>query len=484
MSWPLNNLPASHLNKSTARHLAKFFSGWELTTHLDLEMWHFDRHGGSISGNLADLSLSEGRDIYLLALYAGSDHPSLKHGYDKRYELETVGSALVNLDASRLMVCQPAATGFYDLLSKAIGLAFAQPDSIYGWFKFHQRMLIDHRRFAFGYEPIIHAITIRAMASTEGPQALARDDLAVGLAIDHCLSLTDFDASPEATAMGLAALIETISSIPNRAQPAQWKHTIIRRYSGLYAHLWRLQGHGVDVVAAKLQERLQLVVPTLLPEASSHQVAWMIKMSMACFIAPFPHSWAAAGIEIGDFLGCSLLDEELFGNVRAAAYNTALDPFVRKEGQGNLYPKLALDFLGRVDPDVYAPHQFDREGSRCTPWNQRAPDLAIAHEKVNQLMQRDIWHPALQGDKLAGVMLEDSAIEGIKQYLQSGGKANQRRAEALLQRYPKLSGVFARTITKVSEVRRLAVITKLTRDEVQGLPGPLRDAVFSVDLGL
>jgi len=484
MSWPLNNLPASHLNKSTSRFLSKFFSGWELSSHLDLEMWHYDRHGGSLSGNLDDLTLSEGRDIYLLALYAGSEHPSLMHGYDKRYELETVGSSLINLDVSRLLVCQPAAVDFDALLNKTITQAFTQADSIYAWVKFHQRMLVDHRRFAFGYEPIIHAITIRTMAAHVGPEALARDDLDVGLSIEHCLALTSFHAKPEDTAVGLAALINAISSIKDRAQPPQWKHTLIRRFSGLYAHIWRLQGHSIEAIAAKLQERLQLLVPTLLPDASAHQVAWMIKMTTACFVAPFPEAWAAAGIEVGDFLGCSLLDEELFGNVRATAYSTALDPFVRKEGQGNQYPKLALDFLGKADPDIYSPHQVDREGSRCTPWNKRAKDLAVAHDKINKLMERDIWHPALQGDKLAGVMQEDAAIGGIRQYLQTGGKANQARAEALLQRYPNLAGVFAKTITRGSEIKRLAAITQLSREQLGELSGELRDAVFAVNLGL
>lgn len=484
MSWPLNNLPANHLNKPAARFLSKFFIDWELTSHLDLEMWHYDRHGSNAVSNLIDLKLYEAREIYLLALYAGSEMPSLKHGYDKRYELETVGGALTKLDVSRLMVCHPNATGFDQLLEKVIETAYQPVLNIYEWLDFQEQMFVDQRRFRFGYEKVIQAITVRALALHADPAVQRTDSIKVELDYAHCEALTSFDADPKSTAAGLAALIETISSIKDRSQPAQWAHSLIRRFSGLYAHLWRLQGHSIESVVDKLRSRLQLVVPTILPQATGHQVDWIIRTTMACYVAPFPHAWAYAGVEVGDFLGCSLLDDELFGNVRAAAYNTALDPFVRKEPQGHQFPKLALDFIGKADPQIYNPHLVDREGSRVTPWNKRVTGLAEAHEKLNLMMEREVWHHALEGEKVVGVMQESAAIEAIKQYLQTGGKANQARAEALIKRYPGLADVFARTVTRGSEVKRLAAIVRMTREQLQSLPGNMRDAVFTVDLGL
>lgn len=484
MSWPLSSIPDSHLNKPTSRFLWKFFNDWEITSHRDLEMWHYDVHGGRPVTNLVDLTLFEGRDLYLLALYAGSEFPSLKHGYDKQYELQTVGSTLVHLDASRVMVCHPKATGFDQLLDQVIKTACSAEENIYGWYAFHDRMFVNKRRFRFGYEAILDAISVRALVLHADPDAARSDVISAGLSFEHCEALTTFGATQSDTAAGLAALIETIAAIKDRAQPECWRHMLIRRFSGLYAHLWRLQGHSMEAVITKLQERLQILVSVLLPGVTDHQASWIVRTTMACFIAPFPAFWSAAGIEVGDFLGCSLLDKSLFGKVRAAAYNTALDPFVRREGQLHQYPKLALDFLGKVDPAIYSPQLVDREGSRCTAWNKRVSDFADASDKVNALMERDIWHQALTGTKVADLLGEEAAIEGIRYYLQTGGKANQERAERLLQRYPHLADVFSRTITLGSEIKRFAAIAKFSQEQMQGASGAMRDAVFAVDLGL
>jgi len=484
-TWPLQNLPPAHLNRSGRQVLSRFFTAYDLASPADLRLWHGGHMRLTRNSPLAKLVDSESRELYLLAMFAGTPLSRLDYGYYLGYEWYSVGSALTQLDIPRIKVAHPNAIGVDQVIQDAIvrGFDSASSQTMYEWVGFNDRLLEQQNRFRFGYEPILQAVTVHALAYQAGVQG--GDALQEIVDRDACLSITGFDASHDATAAGLEALNIAISSLQGeRPQPQQWKHTLIRRFSGLYAHLWLYQGHPMPEVIERLQQRLELVVPCLFAGITPAQQVAMIRSTMATFVACYPSAWAIADIEPGDFLGCSLLDRELYRDLVRQTHESAFDGFVGKEAAGHMFPKLALDYLAKIDQRIYSPEYVDREGSRSRYWNSQVTDLTGSEDKVNSLMQADIWHPALAGPKVADMLVEDSAVEAVRAYLDKGGNAAGQLAEQMLRRYPLLLDRFVDAATRGSEVGRLASIASLSRTQIERIPERFRDIVLAVDLGL
>lgn len=484
--WPLHNLSPAHLNRSARKALSSFFQRHEIAVPVDLRLWHESQMQLLRKSPLDKLIDSESRELYLLAMFAGIPFPRLEYGYDLGYEWYSVGSALTELDITRIKVAHPAAAVEVDqVIQEAIRKSFdagGESQTLYEWVSFNDRLMKQHRRFQFGYEPVVQALTIRALAAQAG--TIEEDTLQDIIAPDACLSITCFDAVHDATVAALEALKLTMATVGERVQPQQWKHTVIRRFSGLYAHLWLYQGHSMTEVIARLSTRLNLLVFTLFEGITSVQQAAMVKTTMANFVACYPSSWAVAGIEPGDFLGCSLLDRELYDDKVRQTHESAFDSFVRKEDGGVTFPKLALEYLAAIDQRIYSPELVDREGSRSRFWNSRVNDLDGAQDKLNAMMQQQIWHPALEGPKVASMLVEDSAAEAVRAYLEKGGAAAGLLARQMIQRFPLLVDKFVGSVTKGSEVGRLASIVNLTPQQIERIPDAFLELVLAVDLGM
>lgn len=487
MAWPLQNLDPSQFNRSGRQALSKLFKGRSLGTPMELQHWHESQMHASKNSPIEKLLDSETRELYLLAMFAGTPFPWLEFGYDLGYEWYSVGSVLVDLDIPRIRVSHPNVSNLDEIIQAAISRAFdafGESETLQEWLGFNNQMMEDHRRFRFGYEPILQALSIRALAAHHSAEVLQEDGLEAILDRDASLAIVGFSSDAKATAAGLDVLKGTIAALEGtKSQPQQWKHTLIRRLSGLYAHLWLYQGHAMADVVSRLQQRLELAVPALFDGITAQQQAAMVKTTMANFVACYPAAWSIAGIKAADFLGCSLLDRHLYDDLVRRTHESAFDPFVRKISTGSLFPKLALDYLGAIDASIFSPEHIDLEGSRTQYWDC-GDDLKVCQDKVNAMLQASIWHPVLIGPAIADLADEDSAVESIRAFLEKGGKAASTQAKKMIERFPGLVDRFVDAVTKGSEVGRLATIASLTGEQIERIPEKFREAVLVADLGL
>jgi hypothetical protein len=111
-------------------------------------------------------------------------------------------------------------------------------------------------------------------------------------------------------------------------------------------------------------------------------------------------------------------------------------------------------------------------------------DFSLAADEINFMMKNDLWHPALEGDRVANLFGEPAAFAAIMTYIKAGGAANLKRAKSSLSQFPQVIGRVLPTVTKRSEAGRLATLTTLSKEQIETLPEHLYETILLTDLGL
>lgn len=195
-----------------------------------------------------------------------------------------------------------------------------------------------------------------------------------------------------------------------------------------------------------------------------------------------PDLWTEHGLVAADLLGVpyqALHQEE-------DRYQTLWrDSMIGKNHTGSTLGDRMLIPLGKLYPELYDPRNIGRKWGTCTArWYKGVKDFEPARDIINDLMNRNIWHYALENNRLSHLFGEEASLSALNAFLSKGGSANEVRARKAIEQYPGIiEQVLARN-TKGSEIKRLAQVHCITSDQLQALPAKLRDAVFSVNLGL
>lgn len=385
--------------------------------------------------------------------------------------------ALLTLDVSQLVNLEPG-VDWQTLLRSASQAAL--DNGLYSWYC---DLDAAYREYA-GYEveQILQVVSLRAYATLH---THADDHLSGYMPFDVSKAIFGFGTEPAELFRAVTWFKSWEAAERAKSQhslASSWRSEIIRAMTNRYAYLWHLQGHSVESIVAYLRSVLPALLESCHPTLTSALASNITDVRVAHFLSAFPEHWGMPGFEIGHLLG---VPYSSFAGNNDFDLSYLAEGVIHREGCDFDLQGPIIKRLHSIDPAICSAEYVDRLGTRQLAWTERVIDWLPAAQKLNRMLQDNLWHPALHG--LSNVELLDgeaSAAAALGAYLADGGTGNGKRAAHLIERYPQVVNAVLPELTKRKEIQRLTSILSLSRAQMQQLPMRLRDVVFASDLGL
>lgn len=488
--WPFTGFTPDQLNRGAGKHLGKLIENCgicgpdDLADALDNSRYNrIGKETWSITDSQHMLEKYDLSELFSLGVIGATRRLDLT--LFNRTKSHQPTQVLLDLDVPRLQCLQPGVDAPKVLQDAITGAFSPEPGrpTIADWF-------VDNEEFSSRYagsevERIRQVVTIRACAAHTGK--LTGDQL-MGMPLAVSRGIYAFEATDHEFEEALAWLMVWQARETAKRDRVGllrfWRHDILMSISNLYAFLWHLKGISLGDITSKIRSRLTSGIKMLFNETDADLIFEVVENRVAHFLSAFPESWAEQGFRVEQALGMQL--DVIAGRESFLMSHGGLaEPIVKREQHTSTFPKLALKYFASHDPSIYNAEHVDRAGSRIKDWKSGVSDWAPGAEKLNLMLQKGQWHPALEGlttaDFLDG---EASAIAAANVYLTTGGNANRARAQALVSKHPCVLDGIIKGIKKRSEVQRLAAMVDLSPAQIEMLPAHMIDSVLVVDLGL
>lgn len=414
---------------------------------------------------------------HLLLIGAMAKDGQLDHESTQRYSPPfDSAKALLTLDVPLLINLEPG-VDWQALLLTASARAFES--GIHDWYANPDEA---YTRYA-GYEAerAVEIVTLRACATLHSDVEDSLDFMPFSIS----KAIFSFGTTQSDMAKAITWFKEWEASERQKDKQAMifgWKHELIKAMSNRYAFLWHLQGHSVEAIVTHLRSVLPAVLELCFPSVDAGISKAVTDVRVAHFLSAFPDHWGMEGFQVEHLLG---VPHGTFEGESDYALHSLAEAVVHREGSDYDLQGPIIKRFHAIDQSICSAVHVDRMGTRQMAWTELVIDWSPAAEKLNEMLQKGVWHPALHGlntiDLLDG---EASAAAALGTYLADGGNGNGKRAANLIERYPQVLDAALPTLKKRTEIQRLAAIIKLKAAQIQQLPPRFHDVVLGVDLGL
>lgn len=439
-------------------------------------------------------SLDTRNALALFNLLLAAKGCDLEGGYNDRRSFTSIGYTIADFDVSRILIAHPL-LDLKSLIQAAADRMFAskpwKPSRASQWFDGTPSRIEHHkqwRHYCYQEDSFKSFLAYSALAFfTKHAFSTAKSVLSQ----DEMTGLLDLNCPLEHAKRGWAAL--------KRVEPEDSKYSQYRKTNNYQecliqqiAPLAILIGLAPDAVAVRVEQAIRFLWIELHGFADDPlEFSANLKVVQMRILWNHPEHWAQFGLEPADMLGvdCSYIEIRAPKDGSPPQSTAAILSFWReslipKDGTGETFGKTALNVLGEKH-GLFDPKYILRRWGTTNPlWFKKVKDFTPAIKEINFLMTHNIWHYALEKDRLSHLFGEHSALQAIETYLNKGGNANRVRAATSLVKYPQLLDQILPVVTKASHVPRLSALATLTPEQIMRLPEKLHAPLLAADLGL
>jgi hypothetical protein len=446
----------------------------------------------SLSFFARSLGNRNARPLFNLLLAAkGCD---LEGGYNESRSFTSIGYYIAQLDINQILIAHPMVDLKHLICSAAERMFTSKPwkaSRATRWFD-GTASRVDHlkktNRYCYQENSFKSFITYSALAFFTHHTFPTVNSV---VSQDELIGLLDMDCPLDHAKRGWTALKRLEpedSAFGGYRKTYNYQECLIEQIAPLAI----LMGQAPEAVALRVEQAIRFLWRELHGfNEDPVEFTANIRVLQMRILWNHPEHWDRFGLVPADMLGvdCSYVALKTPKDGSQPGTSSAMMSFWReglipKDGSGETFGKIALSALGEKHGLFDPKYILRRLGSSNPVWFTKVKDFTPAIKEINFLMTHNVWHYALEKDRLSHLFGEHSALQAIETYLNKGGNANRVRAATSLVKYPQLLDQILPGVTKASHVPRLSALATLTPEQIMRLPEKFHAHLLAADLGL